>query len=194
MGCNSHCFIEYKEKDSDYWHSFGDKIHAPRNYTIYALMAGVRDYNGIKLYDPKGIPKDLAYNAESSYYCYIDGVNITESRAESWHRDGAIYKKDGNGVNAWISNPDWHSHTWFTIRELENILNKYDRLEREIHQPEREKQREEILKMGGGTYSNTFLSTVTKIHRDPDHYAMLAAMKSFDSMGYDTRLVVWFDN
>ena len=55
MGADIHMFIEYRNKEQakrlekegrkSYWWSFGDHLNPGRNYTMFAILAGVRgDY------------------------------------------------------------------------------------------------------------------------------------------------------
>ncbi len=57
MGCDIHGFIEVKYKGE--WYTY-DKIPlGTRNYTLFGLIAGVRDESVTPISQPKGIPKDV---------------------------------------------------------------------------------------------------------------------------------------
>lgn len=85
MGCDIHCYIEYKPAGSDDWSDFGGRINPGRNYDLFAKLAGIRNYDEIEpVAKPRGYPKDAAYEAEKKY----------------------------------VSNPDWHTHSWLTADEF----------------------------------------------------------------------------
>lgn len=81
MGCDIHMYVEYRKsiKGNDVWVNgdyfkfnpyfkvFDDEsqyskleLHGDRNYTLFATLAGVRDYTGkvIPVHEPKGMPED----------------------------------------------------------------------------------------------------------------------------------------
>ena len=68
MGCDIHLYIEYKNKMVEFdgykysWHDFGKCINPGRNYVLFALMAGVRNYgNELPVIVPRrGMPEDAA--------------------------------------------------------------------------------------------------------------------------------------
>jgi len=65
MGCDIHLYVEYSEyknRPNDYW-SF--QFPVERRYYLFGLMAGVRGEN--KLYNTKGIPKDISFITENDY-------------------------------------------------------------------------------------------------------------------------------
>ena len=59
MGCDIHLHTEVKIDGN--WHHYG-KPSIERDYNLFALMAGVRDYNNITpISAPKGIPDDATF-------------------------------------------------------------------------------------------------------------------------------------
>lgn len=67
MGCDIHCCIEYKS--SDHWWSLIPEFNPGRNYALFALMAGVRDYGDqkLKLFEPRGLPDRVQWEAREAY-------------------------------------------------------------------------------------------------------------------------------
>ena len=56
MGCDIHCYIEYKPAGSDDWSDFGGRINPGRNYDLFAKLAGIRNYDEITpIAKPRGM-------------------------------------------------------------------------------------------------------------------------------------------
>lgn len=122
MGCDIHLYVEklneHKEwelvpppEDAKYGEWFGD-----RNYSLFAMLADVRNGVGFAGVDtgnrvepiamPRGIPKDA-----SEEYAEIAGPY------KPCELGSACLHEDGHG--GW--GEDGHSHTWFTLRELQAV-------------------------------------------------------------------------
>lgn len=155
MGCDIHCYIEYKKPTSPRWRDFGKRINPGRNYAIFEKMAGVRGSDEPEVH-PRGFPDDCASEASDDYWLYVSDIkkpgNCTRERAESYVACGSRWR---NEEKAWVSHPDWHSHSWLKPDEFERAIAGFD---------------------------------------EPEYQAVLAAMRSFESQGYESRLVFWFDN
>lgn len=158
MGCDIHCYVEYKGVNRDRWSHFGGRINPGRNYDLFARMAGVRSDGVIVPVAPlRGFPDDAAYAATHGNWIFIcdhpDENCCTKERAEYYFQCcGSRYK---NEERKFVSNPDWHSHSWLTPDEFEAAI---------------------------------------KESCGPEYMAILAAMRCFESLGYQARLVFWFDN
>lgn len=99
MGCDIHLHTEVKidydaiipgrergegEKTLPRWEHYS-QLHVPRNYDLFARMAGVRNYSRIKcMVDPRGIPEDAS------------GVTLYDwLRAQSdWHTPSWLNAKE----------------------------------------------------------------------------------------------------
>jgi hypothetical protein len=213
MGCDIHCYIEYRKKNSDKesWNDFGGRINPGRNYGLFTLMAAVRDYwedSDWKLFTPKGLPEDIGYAASGDNFHYLtDSVKCScgESRyvgietAERWVKSGSsVYKNDINGKPTWVSNPDWHSHSWLSLEEYRQVLDQYIVAEKKSWE-DREKKRLDLIehlknKTGVDVKEESWLYKPCDHYDEPEYHAILAAMESFEKMGYESRLVFWFDN
>lgn len=164
MGCDIHCYIEYRKppfvsEDSIKWKSFGGRINPGRHYEIFAKLVGVRNYKEITpLSNPRGVPDDAGWHSKNDSLLYISSTNpsgegnCSPENASKWITEGSSKCVDGN----WVTNPDWHSGSWCDSKEIESVLKD-------------EKYAEQ-------------------------YFAVLAAMKSFEQQGYESRLVFWFDN
>jgi hypothetical protein len=121
MGCDIHMYVEYKRKENTNWQDFGGRINPGRNYSIFTNLASVRsNVTGNK---PKGIPDDVAYSSRNDNLIFIDESGgddtVTRERALRWVKSGSKIVDD-----TWVTHPDWHSHSWATIEELEDAVNK----------------------------------------------------------------------
>ena len=207
MGCDIHLYIEYKNKKvafdgyKDNWHSFGKSINTGRNYAMFALMANVRNYYSDGklpvLVEPRGIPEDVGYIAKDDnqlYICEDEGENYTTmERAEKWVESGSSKFIDNQeGKPTWVTQPDWHSHSWLTTSEFETIINNYLELEAGWH---KERVAEHMtfveqnnIKLESWAYAPPVMND------EPEYQVVLASMKRFEELGYDARIVFWFDN
>lgn len=205
MGCDIHLYIEYKTKkiESDGykhdWLSHGGRINPGRNYALFALMADVRNYGNELpvIVQSRGMPDDAAYhssNDDRMYICNDEGEGYVKmERAEKWVKDGSSkFINNQNGEPVWVTNPDHHSHSWLTTNEFETILNKYLELESGWHK-ERVSEHmafveRENIKPDSWAYEPPAMSI------EPKYQVVLASMKRFEELGYDARIVFWFDN
>ena len=76
MGCDIHVYAENKKSTSAYakWH-FAGYMGVPRNYVLFALLAGVRNYyEFVPIAPPRGLPTDV--------------TEETKAEADSWGSDG----------------------------------------------------------------------------------------------------------
>ena len=168
MGSDCHMYIQYKSKtDSDkWWWSFGGKLNPGRDYTMFGILANVRNSDLPNYYDPKGLPShELSYECENDLYLYItkDGNcenETTLARAKSW---GCTIINDNQGNPYKVKRPDWHSHSWLTRKELKQAFKWYK-------------------KQNGNSPSFEYRS-------------ILKIMKVLENKGKnEVELVFWFDN
>lgn len=209
MGCDIHLYIEYKDKDKKPvldgydpgWQSFGGSINPGRNYAMFGLMANVRNcYSDGKLpvlVEPRGMPEDAGYTATDDNRIYISETKsedyVSMETAKRWVESGSskfINDKDGNPT--WVTQPDWHSHSWLTTSEFESVLNKYLELETGWHKVRVEEHnkmvKEENIQPDSWAYAPP------SINDEPEYQVVLTILKRFEELGYDARIVFWFDN
>ena len=132
MGADLHMYIEYAEKKKyngkKYWQTFGGEIYPGRNYELYGYLTNgqvrydVDFRNGIS---PKDLPDNLSYEVEYDSRLWItdEGKGDHEITLEKAIQYPPIYN-DENGVPKSINHPDWHSHSWLTLKEYKRILKK----------------------------------------------------------------------
>jgi hypothetical protein len=207
MGCDIHLYIEYKSKKTEFdgydsgWQSFGKSINPGRNYAMFGLMANVRNcYSDGKLpvlVEPRGMPEDAGYTATDDNRIYISETKsedyVSMETAKRWVESGSskfINDKDGNPT--WVTQPDWHSHSWLTTSEFESVLNKYLELETGWHK-ERVEEHNKMVKEDN-IQPDSWAYVPPSINDEPEYQVVLASLKRFEELGYDARVVFWFDN
>ncbi len=167
MGCDIHCYIEYRKKgETGNWNGFGGRINPGRYYAMFSILAKVRsDDDSPKLFSPKGMPEDCGFEVNDDYSDYIsdDGreCHVSKHKAAEWVAKGwSKYRNEH-----WVTNPDWHSHSWLTPDEYERAIKAF--------------------------YA---AAEPHKYALDPEYLAILECLRSFEKSGHDSRLVFWFDN
>lgn len=224
MGCDIHAHIEYddfKMQDGTYWISHFSSPYLGRNYTMFALMAGVRydsriDKGFVPLFSPRGIPDKLSWETQGAYFDHVNDEYadkgwegyVTKQSAENWVSSGYSYW--ANEEHTLVSNPDWHSASYLTTRELEKVIYTYEGIlfpEESWFQfkpPSKQPVPDNaIVKELQNKYDPTRTEYYvqvgeSKVYSAPKTYlATLAAMKELErGMEEDqgVRLVFWFDN
>lgn len=182
MGCDIHGFVEIKPKatspDKDYpqgWDLFWHE-HLWRDYNLFSLLAGVRNYEDKMsvLYPPRGVPDDLSCDVLNHYGLMVNDQFgrdeksdhfVTKAKADSWVSQGwSRYwtNQDPHDTCVVVTHPDWHTASWLRCEELGDVLRSY--LEITNRQPNR---------------------VIRLVH---------ATMKAAERMDLDTRFIFWFDN
>lgn len=164
MGCDIHAFIEIKERDV--WESVSEPYFS-RNYGMFGLMAGVRGDS--ILFKPRGLPKDCGWNVNFQNNLFIttnttDEHCTTKEMAEQWVACGT--SKWADEEHKTVTHPDWHSHSWLTIEEFSKCITHHAKLAR----------------------ANGYEGTA------PYYKIALGTMRAAKKLGYEVRLVFWFDN
>ena len=124
MGCDIHCYVEYRMPGREDWIAFGGRINPGRDYDKFARLAGVRG-NGA-LVKPRGMPADAAHEAVSDSRLYVvdretdSEGEVSRTRAAQWVASGSS-KYTGHD-NKFVSHPDWHSHTYLTLAEWREAI------------------------------------------------------------------------
>ena len=131
-----HCYIEYNpvseeavDNTSDYpWRSFGGHINPGRDYQMFEKLAGVRGRLSNAVHKPRGVPPQLGYAAQddNTFFIIEDGEEkqenryIYRSKAMEWVKSGSSVLTGHD--NCWVTNPDWHSHSWLTLDEFREVV------------------------------------------------------------------------
>lgn len=178
MGCDIHAFVEYKEtwdNGHEQWTAFSGELDLGRNYFIFGCLTNGNVRYPIKIkpgVEPKGLPSIVSWEVEHANTLYItekgDGERETTiANALKWAKDyGKKFTYDvKSNQPIKIENPDWHTHSWLTVKEYEAIL----------------KTAEKIAKKEGESIYFPY-------------WSVLDLMKSLTKRGEEARLVFWFDN
>jgi len=202
MGCDIHCYIEYKRAESEHWSDFGGRINPGRNYWMFGAMAGVRRED-LAFIDPRGVPNDIAYHAFNDWtiyvsddqaedYKHVDGETYySKAHASAYVAKGYCQYFERNGhKDRWVTNSDWHSASWHTSDEFELAIATYLKASGFQVGALRLNGPSEASKLSvlPGTDAGYALSCIT------EYWAILAAMRCFEMQGHKARLVFWFDN
>ena len=188
MGCNIHLRLERKLKKDKVWNEYYtekagewenccifnyNKTWGDRIYGMFALLANVRNYNGLEHIQLRGMPEDCC---DSTMECY--GYRVTNEVKDEYY-DWEVSREDADrwvnegyskyfkiGKFEYVSVPDWHSPNWCTTQEMEDCINK-------------------LFKDEDGTYKGDYIEWL----------ALIGAMKGYEQSGeYECRAVFWFDN
>lgn len=171
-------YIEYSKKEETNppiqkefkWRDFGGRINPGRNYFMFGIMCkGVRNETTFS-FPERGKPDDMAYASRNDSLIYISDSDtpsegsVTLEKAKQWEKYGNKIINNSEGKPTWVEHPDWHSHSWLTTDEFEKVLEFYKK-----NDPENE-------------------------WVEPEYEAVLSSMKRFEELGYNARIVFWFDN
>ena len=136
MGCDIHAYVDFDESfnasDGSPWVScYATDIQLGRNYNLFTMMASVRDDHGWagSKRKPRGLPMKYSFKVDHANTLYIGRREsgertVSRRRAASWVKAGyseyTAYR-DQDGRPRWVTDPDWHSHSWLTAKELRSI-------------------------------------------------------------------------
>jgi hypothetical protein len=183
MGCDIHAYIDYDSPEGSMeWINFFGEIHINRNYSLFSVLAGVRDdwENPIGTYiEPKGILDRISFyikyelsllvidDEEYEKATHKDDI-CSRTQAEHYTKYNKYLGFDGyiDEAKTRVLHPDWHTHSWLTTEELSGAMRKYGACCR---------------KRGWGC-------------APAEMKAALAAMKALEKEGCKARFIFWFDN
>ncbi|HEV8397221.1 MAG TPA: hypothetical protein VGQ37_23220 [Vicinamibacterales bacterium] len=148
MGCDIHCYIEHREKaDDGRWWSLGGRINPRQNYRLFERLAGARGDRASALVPPRGVPDDVGWEAlhgnwrliaygaepasdlvtpeEAAVYVEKHGSRyrgvVRLSKVTTFENGTAVVVDNAEYVGRpeYVSDPDFHSHSWLTPAEWE---------------------------------------------------------------------------
>lgn len=136
MGCDIHTYLDYdefKKHDGSGWYASNvAKFYINRNYILFAVLAGVRNYdNVVPVSKPKGMPDNLSYFVEDDYTLSILNKNdgdVNEDGCCSYEEGKHFIELAGGcwrGDERRVAHPDWHSASWFNVDELREVQRIY---------------------------------------------------------------------
>lgn len=210
MGCDIHAYIDFddfKTKDGDWYVTcFATNVYIGRNYELFALMAGVRyDENRMDgkqpLFTPKGIPEQVSWNVVDAYTLFVANEDFegscTSKDAQKWVKNGS--SEWWNDDKSRVTHPDWHSTSWLTVQELEQVHMAYQEIsspEMSWYQSPNQILPENAKVTGTGLWGIHVEVGERKTNKPLSQLsAIIAAMKELDgNTPGRARLVFWFDN
>lgn len=203
MGCDIHCYIEYKRKDRDNWSDFGGRINPGRNYWMFGAMGGVRA-DHIPFIEPRGWPDECASASFSDNTIYISETQTEDTSGSGdeyyysrKHADECVAKgycqfaSRGAGHH-WVTNSDHHSHSWLTSDEFELSIAAYLKASGFLINTPRLTAPENLQSDALATQSDQ--DRAWALNDITEYWSILAAMRCFEAQGHQARLVFWFDN
>lgn len=171
MGCDIHSYVEYGKKDEEgkiRWRNFGGRVNPGRNYFLFGtLCKGVRSEFDFG-FEEKGIPEDVGYAALNDSRLYITETG-KEDRCATLEQ-AKRWEKCGCKIFYNDNNEAvFVSHPdWHSHSWL---------------------SAEEFEKALALYYEKSDLN-----FKQPEYEALLASMKKFIELGFECRIVFWFDN
>jgi len=220
MGCDIHAYIDYdefKNKDGKWFATcFAKDVELGRNYTLFALMAGVRydprtDRDYAPLFEPRGLPERVSWNVNRAYCLSITDSKPLEDeegycskeQAERWTREGSsVWMNDKHTL---VSGPDWHSASWLSVSDLERIVDAYQNIkfpERswfQLNPPEKQPVPDNAtVTQMDARYGVEWYVEAGKPTTAEAPASLRAALEAMKCLNGDdpsrARLVFWFDN
>lgn len=178
MGCDIHLMAEIKHSKDNYWQTALNQPYLGRNYTLFALIAGVRGYFEESL-EPKGFPNDASYATVAEYTLEIDRQIRSEDAKQMVEEGHSRYLS-----NYQIVHPDFHSATYLSLEELKEIIKIANN-----------KIYEEILHESE-EYGLETPEVENYLH---PYRALIEYLNYYDNLkiddgSYECRVVIWFDN
>lgn len=132
MGCDIHMYIEYANRriPEKRWADFGGKINPGRNYSMFGILSkGLRTTQEFS-FEPKGLPYEMGYHAVNDSRIPIGEHGegwASKDKVARWVNSGASeIIRNENGDAIWVTNPDWHSHSWLTTDEYKQAVTFYN--------------------------------------------------------------------
>lgn len=125
MGADIHIYPEYDAgpfEGKPYWMPLSQQVHGDRDYDLFGKIAGVR--GGGAMFPVRGFPADAGYSAKGDNHLFVYDSEGSEyakpEAAASWVAQGVSRYTDES--KAYVTAPDWHSHTWLTPAEFRQAL------------------------------------------------------------------------
>lgn len=208
MGCDIHAYVDYDTSEK-HTASFA-KIHIERNYWLFSLLAGVRiepeRLGTTLLVEPRGMPDRLSYVTESDNHLFVvedkedddagEGC-VERSRAEKWVESGLSKWTDEK--KNFVTNPDWHTHSYLHVEEVKKVQEQYSNLEDAFDSKNIRKG--EPIPEGyrvAETHGNVVIivpNCQRKLGPHPELAAIIATMEALNQGNPErSRFVFWFDN
>lgn len=187
MGCDIHGFIETRKRVA-LWFPFA-KLYLPRNYEVFARLAGVRGPAELAVVAPRGLPEDASVITIGECTLYVE-----------YSTDGAKGDRSVGTKEAaeWVN--EGRSHYFGAIKPATITFTPNDGIPTTwIHNEGLEGFPSQVTNPDYHTF--TWL-TIDELNRaignvsgvEPEYLALSSAMKTLKEGGDEIRVVLWFDN
>jgi hypothetical protein len=138
MGADIQCYAEKRSLSVGGWEliknfnsfPFGDNdaVYRSRDYDIFSVLANVRNQNNIiPISKPRGLPADISDEAMKKFCICIEEENlkdlgyeyswVTSEKIDQWLETGYSRHVVIENRN-YITDPDLHSYSWLTFKEI----------------------------------------------------------------------------
>jgi len=169
MATDIHAFIEYKEKNEAQWISFSaDEILLTKNYTLFRILAGTSSQT----------PKTFKAKGKLPFY-----------ELSVWVRDcRTLYIGEDNERNCTFE----EALKWNKENDCRIQYSEVDRKPIFVDDPDW--HTDTWLSLIEYKQALKYYKDITNEEPSADYLSILAVMNVFHNTGYETRLVIWFDN
>lgn len=130
MGCDIYCHFEVKIKDK--WEHYSEP-NIGRNYALFGLMAGVRNYDIEPIIQPKGLPDNLSIITQMCWdrgdeYHHPSWFNSEEVKIldkkldELFHNSKSIYYTGDHKIRfGYVFNQSLDNLKHFVVKGVEDV-------------------------------------------------------------------------
>ncbi len=210
MGCDIHAYIDYDNGEDQAPRNLC-RIKIARDYWLFGVLAGVRLDPGVipgekQLFAPRGLPEKLSWEVEDENSLYVvadkEDEDVHEgccerSNAEKWTKSG--WSTWLNEDHTRITHPDWHTHSYLYVDELEKVQEQYARIPGypKHKMIKAEESIPEGYKVDHDYNDQKFCVEINPGPQGP-HQELAAAISAMKSLNGDnpkrSRFIFWFDN
>lgn len=187
MGCDIHGFIETRNKVALWW-PFA-KLYLPRNYEMFARLAGVRGPAELAVVAPRDLPEDasLVTSGECTLHV-VYSAGVPKGDRTVGAKEAAQWVKEGKSRYFGVVKP-----ATITSTPKDGIPTSW------VHNEGLEGFPSQVTNPDYHSFTwltmdelNRAIANVSDIQ--PEYPAMVSAMKILGEAGHDVRVVLWFDN
>lgn len=175
MGCDIHLLIEYRKENyfyqnnEPYWNNFGQRYYCRRDYGMFGMLCkGVRtEFDNS--FEPRGMPANIGDDTRSEFYWYIT-EEPNDKAKETTLKKAKQWEKEG------CSTIIYHNEkpTWVTDPDSHShswlTANEFSKAVEQLKEARKE------------------------VSISDDYILIETVLKKLVELGYDARIVFWFDN
>ena len=144
MACDIHAYIDfdkyYRKDDGPLVRCAAQDVLIGRDYCLFGVMAGVRVDDVAPVVSPRGMPVGMSCAVLDAFTLWITDDEALHDQSGYCSKEQADQWIEYN-YSTWIdpgkriTHPDWHTPSWLTLAELEQVQTVYaDTWERGRHE------------------------------------------------------------